>query len=149
MDHFSYLCFVSCFLVRCSLVVTCWERADLLTLFCVMFYCVFVTFPCCVLGQVWCLIVLYRYLIFAFILTFMMKSHLLNNSLCRYPLLRSNSNVNQQHMLLGKRENFNDVYTCFVPGPLHMPQNQDACFCTTKMFIFTRQLIHPICSLLT
>ena len=59
MDYFCYLCFVFvCFLV-CSLylVVTCWERADLLVLLCVMFYCVFVTFPCGVLGQVWCLIV--------------------------------------------------------------------------------------------
>ena len=43
--------------VHCSLVVTCWERAGLLALLCVMFYCVFVTFPCGVLGQVWYLIV--------------------------------------------------------------------------------------------
>ena len=43
--------------VRCSLVVTCWERADLLALLCVMFYCVFVASPCGVLDQVWCLIV--------------------------------------------------------------------------------------------
>ena len=43
--------------VHCSLVVTCWERADLLTILCVMFYCDFVTFPCGVLGQVWCLVV--------------------------------------------------------------------------------------------
>ena len=31
--------------VHCCLVVTCWERADLLALV-VMFNCVFVTFPC-------------------------------------------------------------------------------------------------------
>ena len=37
----------------CSLVVTCWERADLLALLCVMFSCDFVTFPYGVLGQVW------------------------------------------------------------------------------------------------
>ena len=43
--------------VHCSLVVTCWERADLLALLCVMFSCVFVTFPYGVLGQVWYLIV--------------------------------------------------------------------------------------------
>ena len=43
--------------VHCSLVVIRWERADLLALLYVMFYCVFVTFPCGVLGQVWCLIV--------------------------------------------------------------------------------------------
>ena len=41
--------------VHCCLVVTCWERADLLAL--VMFTCVFVTFPCDILGQVWYLIV--------------------------------------------------------------------------------------------
>ena len=39
--------------VPCSLVITCWERADLLTLLCVMFPCVFVTFPYSVPGQVW------------------------------------------------------------------------------------------------
>ena len=41
--------------VHCCLVVTCWEKADLLF---VMFNCVFVTFPCGILGQVWYLIVL-------------------------------------------------------------------------------------------
>ena len=39
--------------IYCSLVVTCWERADLLALMC----CFIVTFPCGILGQVWCLIV--------------------------------------------------------------------------------------------
>ena len=38
-------------------MVTCWERADLLALIYVMFYCVFVTFTCGVLGKVWCMIV--------------------------------------------------------------------------------------------
>ena len=38
--------------VHCSLVGNCWERADLLALLCVMFYCVFGTFPCGVLDQV-------------------------------------------------------------------------------------------------
>ena len=46
----------------CSLVVDCWERANLLALLCVMFYCGFVTFPCCVLGQAWKLIVSFPYL---------------------------------------------------------------------------------------
>ena len=32
--------------VHCNIVVTCWERTDLLALLCVMFYYVFVTFPC-------------------------------------------------------------------------------------------------------
>ena len=43
--------------VPCSLVVICWERADLLTLLCEIFSCVLVTFPYDVLGQVWYLIV--------------------------------------------------------------------------------------------
>ena len=42
--------------VDCFLVVTCWERTDLLALF-VTFNCVFVTFPCSILGQVKYLIV--------------------------------------------------------------------------------------------
>ena len=60
MDLFLLFVFRVCgvfLFVHCSLVVTCWARADLLALLCVMFYCVFVTFPCGVLGQVWCLIV--------------------------------------------------------------------------------------------
>ena len=60
MDHFCNLCFVFVMLsrlVHCSLVVTCWERANLLALLCVTFSCVFVIFPFVVLGQVWCLIV--------------------------------------------------------------------------------------------
>ena len=45
--------------VHSSLVVTCWERADLLDLLYVMFSCAFfITFPCGVLDQVWYLIVL-------------------------------------------------------------------------------------------
>ena len=44
--------------VHCCLVVTCWERSDLLALSFVMFNCVFVTFPSGILGQVWYLIVL-------------------------------------------------------------------------------------------
>ena len=43
-----YLCFVcvchTVLSVPCSLVNTCWEKADLLALFYMMFYCVFVTF---------------------------------------------------------------------------------------------------------
>ena len=69
MDH---LCvFVSCVShafasVHCCLVVTCWERADLLALVGDV-YCMFVTFPCGILGQVWYLI--YLFLIFAIFLT--------------------------------------------------------------------------------
>ena len=42
--------------VHCCLMVTCLERADLLALVGDV-YCIFVTFPCCILGQVWYLIV--------------------------------------------------------------------------------------------
>ena len=48
--------FHTCASVYCCLVVTCWERADLLTLVCDVYLC-FVTFPCSILGQVLYLIV--------------------------------------------------------------------------------------------
>ena len=54
MDHLCYLCLV-CVMLS-SLVVTCWERADLLALVCDVYNCIFVTFPCGILGQVWYLI---------------------------------------------------------------------------------------------
>ena len=60
MDTFLVI-FVSCVShafasVYCCLVVTCLERVDLLTLVDDV-YCIFVTFPCDILGQVWYLIV--------------------------------------------------------------------------------------------
>ena len=61
MDHLCFLCLVlshAFVFVQCCLVVTCWERADLLDLVGDV-YCIFVTFPCSVLGQVWYLIVLF------------------------------------------------------------------------------------------
>ena len=57
---FLFICVCLCYIVvsvPCSLVVTCLEKADFLTFLCVMFSCVFVTFPFGVLGQVWYLIV--------------------------------------------------------------------------------------------
>ena len=42
--------------IHCCLVVTCWERADLLALVCDVKLC-FVTFPCGILRQVWHLVV--------------------------------------------------------------------------------------------
>ena len=58
------LFFVSCVShayasVHCCLVVTCCERADLLDPVGDV-YCIFVTFPCGVLGQMWYLIVSFR-----------------------------------------------------------------------------------------
>ena len=44
MDLFSYLRLSSVVSVSCSLVVTCWERADLLTLMYLMYSCAFFTF---------------------------------------------------------------------------------------------------------
>ena len=44
--------------VHCSIVISCWERAGILALLYVKLSCVFVTFSCGVLGQVWYLIVL-------------------------------------------------------------------------------------------
>ena len=41
----------------CSLVITCWERSDILVLLCVIFPCVFVTFQYDVSVHVWYLIV--------------------------------------------------------------------------------------------
>ena len=43
--------------VSCILVVTCWERADLLTFLYVMSSCISATFSFVFLGQVWHLIV--------------------------------------------------------------------------------------------
>ena len=60
--------------VHCILVVTCWERAGLLALLYVMFYCVIVIFPCGLFGQVWYLI--YRFLIFAYLLTLLLLHEL-------------------------------------------------------------------------
>ena len=55
------LFFVSCVShaftsLHCCLVVTCWERADLLTLV-VDVNCIFFTFPCGILCQLWYLII--------------------------------------------------------------------------------------------
>ena len=55
MDHLCYDCHVFAS-VHCCLVVTCWERADILALVGDV-SSVFVTFPCGILGQVWYLIV--------------------------------------------------------------------------------------------
>ena len=41
---------------HCCLMVTCWERADLPALVADV-YCIFVTFTCGILGQVWYMIV--------------------------------------------------------------------------------------------
>ena len=58
--NFCVCFFVSCVShafapVHCYLVVICWEKADLLALVGDV-YCIFVTFPCGILGQVWYLI---------------------------------------------------------------------------------------------
>ena len=67
----SFVLFVSCVshtfaCVHCCLVVTCWKKADLLALVGDV-YCIFVTFSCGILAQVWYLIV--SFLIFVIFLT--------------------------------------------------------------------------------
>ena len=52
-----YLCY-AVLSVPCNLVITCWERTDLLALLCVVFSCVSVTFSYDDQGQVWYLFVL-------------------------------------------------------------------------------------------
>ena len=59
-----------CASVFMCFVVTCWERADLLALVCGV-YCEFVTFP--LVSWVRCGTWLYRFLIFALLLTVMMS----------------------------------------------------------------------------
>ena len=59
MDNLCYLCLVFFMLSR-LFIAALWSPAGKgLTswLLFVMFNCVFVTFPCCILGQVWYLIV--------------------------------------------------------------------------------------------
>ena len=63
----SCVCYVLCTSVYMCFVVTCWERADLLALVCGVF-CEFVTFP--LVSWVRCGTWLYRFLIFAPLLTF-------------------------------------------------------------------------------
>ena len=48
MDRFCWLCFMLVSVVLCSLVVTCWERADLLAIVCVLFC----HFPKCILVHI-------------------------------------------------------------------------------------------------
>ena len=62
----SCVCYVLCASVYMCYVVTCWERADLLALVCGV-YCEFVTFP--LVSWVRCGTLLYRFLIFAPLLT--------------------------------------------------------------------------------
>ena len=68
VDHFCYLCFVFVML-SCLSISALWSPAgNGLTswLACIEVLLCFVTLPCGVLGQMWCLIV--SYLIFAFLL---------------------------------------------------------------------------------
>ena len=66
----SCVCYVLCASVYMCFVVTCWERADLLALVCGVF-CEFVTFP--LVSWVRCGTWLYRFLIFAPLLTYITK----------------------------------------------------------------------------
>ena len=72
----SCVCYVLCASVYMCFVVTCWERADLLALVCGVF-CEFVTFP--LVSLVRCGTWLYRFLIFATLLTFWAQTFLSQN----------------------------------------------------------------------
>ena len=67
---YMYLCFMFVFYailsVSCSLVITCWERAYLLAISCVITF-LLVTFPYGFPDQVWYLI--YQFMIFALFFT--------------------------------------------------------------------------------
>ena len=57
MDHWCVLCLV--FLISRPFIAALWSLAGkgLTFRLLLMFFCIFVTFPCCILGQVWYLIV--------------------------------------------------------------------------------------------
>ena len=59
MDHLCYLCPVFVMLSRLFIAALRSHAGKRLAswLSFVIFFCVFVTFPCCILGQVWYLIV--------------------------------------------------------------------------------------------
>ena len=85
-------------------MVTCWEKADILALFCDV--CVFVTFLCGILSQVWYLIVLVPDLATLFTLFFMSQPSVvgwfdslrLSQQLCPC----SDDQFNQTHFVVGK-----------------------------------------------
>ena len=57
MDPFCYLCFTFAFIMMSCLFLAALQSPALKRLLCVMFPCVFVTFPYGVFGQVWYLVV--------------------------------------------------------------------------------------------
>ena len=69
--------------VHCSLVVTCWKRANLLALLNVMFSSVFATFPCGVLGQVWykmyLIVLIPGHCLLSYVLSFNLRGYFFNN----------------------------------------------------------------------
>ena len=57
MDHYFFMLFMICDCHVFLSGIASWESADLMALWYVKYYCVFVTFPRGVLGQVCCMIV--------------------------------------------------------------------------------------------
>ena len=58
MDHLGYLCLVFVMILR-LFIAALWSLAVIGLTSClsfVMFNCVFVTFPCCIIGQLWYMI---------------------------------------------------------------------------------------------
>ena len=84
----SFVFFVSCVshafsYVHCCLVVTCWERTGLLALVGDV-YCIFVTFPCGILGQVLDLIVSFPDLCH---FSYFVKQLVIKHATCNIPIM--------------------------------------------------------------
>ena len=117
VDPFCYLCFVSV-IMSCLFIAALWSTAGEMY---VMFSCVFVTFPCGVLGKVWYLIVsipdlcLLSYYVQnenctwsskVYICIFYHINHLLNVSLKR----KEDTSIIIQHMTTDRKESRSHLY---------------------------------------
>ena len=87
MDHFCCLMFCVCYAflsVHCNLVAICWERANLLALLLVLVMFLVFLSRSHVVSWIRCGALLYRFLIFAFLLTLQEEKTHCFTSLCSY-----------------------------------------------------------------
>ena len=82
LTHLLFCLYNAVLSVPCILVITWWVRAYLLAVLCMMFSCVFATFPYGVLGQVWYLIVSFPD--FLLLLCLHVFSFVIPNGFCIY-----------------------------------------------------------------
>ena len=82
--------------VPCSLVITCWERADLLAIFSAMFSCVLTRSH--TVSRVWCDTWLYRCLIFVFFFT--IKIYALDSVVFKKNIKRSSARMQASGRIL-------------------------------------------------